>query len=113
MSNVTLRFLLDTTSVETPDGAIQGLKDFVVRDFEREKSGCEAMGLPIGLPTGLVLVPSLPLLLLRLLVQLSLDVTDLLDDILPLNFDSSLGDKSIDGNQFSIPLFSAFITFFL
>lgn len=109
MSNVTLRFLLDTTSVETPDGAIQGLKDFVVRDFEREKSGCEAMGLPIGL----VLVPSLPLLLLRLLVQLSLDVTDLLDDILPLNFESSLGDKSIDGNQFSIPLFSAFITFFL
>lgn len=104
MSNVTLRFLLDTTSDE---GAMQGLKDFVVRVCEREKPDREEVGLLRGL------VSSLVLLFLQLLVELALDTVDLLDDILPFNFASSLGDKSIDDNQFSIPPFSGFVTFLL
>ena len=95
VSNVTFRCLLDTTSDETPEGTIQGLKDFVVRVCEREKPGCEEVGLLKGLLSSL-----LPLLL-RSLAQLSLDTVDLLDDILPFSLANNLGDRSIDDSQFS------------
>lgn len=106
VSNVTFRCLLDTTSDETPEGIIKGLKGFVACVCEREKVGCEE-----GLPKGLV--SPLEPLLLCLVEQLSLDVNDLLDDILPFNLANSLGDRSMDDNQLSMLPFSALIIFLL